>query len=229
VSAALSRYLSQQAKLRDRDGREFAGCFNDSALHAERAVVVVHDFLGLTPQIRSVVSRLADQRYVVFAPDLYRGRVASTRAEAVDLASHLAWNQVAVELGLAVSALAQRSARMRIASMGFGMGGAAALVAAAAVPRLNAAVSFYGIPQDVVVENPGLRVQGHFAIRDTKCTGKRVAALQQSLCARGVASEIHSYDADNGFFSPLRPEAYSPADAELAWVRTLHFLGSALA
>jgi len=229
VSAAFSRYRAQETKLRDRDGREFAGYFNDAALHSERAVVLVHDFFGLTPHIRGMASRLADQGYVVFAPDLYRGRVASTRAEAVDFASHLAWNQVAVELGLSVSAMAQRTVRLRVAAMGFGMGGAAALVAAAAVPRLNAAVSFYGIPQDVVVENPRLRVQGHFAVRDTKCTGERVAALEQSLAARRVPSEIHVYDADNGFFNPLRPEAYSPANAELAWVRTLQFLGSALA
>lgn len=229
MSAAVSRYLAQQTKLRDREGREYPGYFNETAQSSARAVVVVHDFFGLTPHIRSVANRFADQGFLAFAPDLYRGCVATTRAEALDLARQLAWNQVAVELGLAVSALAQRGARMRVASVGFGMGGAAALVAAAAVPRLDAAVSFYGIPQDVTVESRRLRVQAHFATRDTKCTPDRVAALEQSLISHGVWSEIHRYDADSGFFNPLRPEAYSPQHAERAWVRTLQFLGSALA
>jgi carboxymethylenebutenolidase len=229
VSPGVSRYLAHQTRLRDRDGREFAGYYNDSARGSSRAVIVAHDFLGLTVQTRSVANRLAKEGFLVFAPDFYRGRVASARSEAAELAKQLAWNQVAVELGLAVSTLKQRDGRMRVATLGFGMGGAASLVAAAAVAELDAAVTFYGIPQDVAVENTRLRVQGHFATRDTKCTLERVAALAQSLSERGVPSEIHYYEADNGFCSPIRPEAYSPVHADSAWVRTLQFLHSALA
>jgi carboxymethylenebutenolidase len=229
MTSGLARYASQQTKLRDRDGRTFAGYFNDSATHASRAVIVAHDFFGLTPHIRSVASRLAREGFLAFAPDLYRGHVATTRQEAAELAKRLAWNQVAVELGLAVSALKERRKGMRVAVLGFAMGGAAALVAAAAVGQLDAAVTFYGIPQDVVVTNPRLRVQGHFAIRDVKCTPERVSALGQSLAEQGVASEIHRYDADNGFFNSSHPAAYAAEQAELAWARTVQFLDGSLA
>jgi len=229
MMSAAARYAAQQTRLRGRDGRELAGYFNESAIHSSRAVIVAHDFFGLTPQIRSVASRFASAGYLAFAPDFYRGSVATTRDEATALARRLAWNQLALELGLAVAALKQRRAGMRVAVLGFAMGGAAALVAAAAIEQLDAAVTFYGIPQDVSVENPRLRVQGHFATRDPKCTPERVAELADSLATRGVSSEIHHYDADNGFFNPTRTEAYSPDLAEKAWARTLQFLGSALA
>ncbi len=228
MSVGLSSYLAQQTKLRDGAGRVFAGYFNDSATHARRAVIVVHDYFGLTPQVRIIANRLASEGFLSFAPDLYRERVATTREEAERLARQLAWNQVAVELGLAVSTLKQRRPEMRVAVLGFAMGGAAAVVAAAAVPHLDAAVTFYGIPQDVCVEDSHVRVQGHFATRDAKCTPERVSAFEQSLADRGVTSEIYRYEADNGFFNPLRPEVYSPRDAERAWARTLLFLRDAL-
>lgn len=229
MKTGLARYAAQQPRLRDEAGRELPGYFNESAVRATRAVVVVHDFFGLTPHIRGVTGRFAREGYVAFAPDLYRGGVAASREEAVVLASRLAWKQVAVELGLAISALKQRSPRMRVAVVGFAMGGAAALVAAAAALQLDAAVSFYGIPQDVVIENTHVRVQGHFANHDTKCTPERVTALEDALASKHIRTEIHRYDARNGFFNPTRPEAWSVENAEAAWARTLHFLEDALA
>jgi dienelactone hydrolase len=56
-----------------------------------------------------------------------------------------------------------------------------------------------------------------------------VSALGRSLAEHGVHAELHEYDADNGFFNPLRTEAYSPEHAKSAWARTLQFLRSALA
>jgi dienelactone hydrolase len=73
-----------------------------------------------------------------------------------------------------------------------------------------------------------LRVQGHFAASDPKCTQERVLALAGSLAAHGVASEIHRYDAANGFFNAARPEVFSAADAATAWARTLLFLRATL-
>jgi len=228
MTVGLSRYLAQQPKLRDRSGRECLGAFDDSSKQSSRAVIVAHDFYGLTPQIRSVMTRFAREGFLAFAPDFYRGSVAQTPEQAKDLARRLAWNQVAVELGLAVSALKQRQPGIRVAVVGFAMGGAAAIVAAAAVADLDAAVTFYGIPQDVRVENPRIRIQGHFAFQDVKCTPERIAELDASLGQSGVSHELHHYEAENGFFNPTRA-AWSPEHAEKAWARTLQFLGSALA
>jgi carboxymethylenebutenolidase len=214
-------------KLVDRNGREMPGQLDDSAGASKRSVVVMHDFFGLTRRTTAVVRSLAAEGFITFAPDLYRGRVAGTPDEAAALAQSLAWNRVAEELGLVVEALVDRSEGGRVAIVGHAMGGAAALVAAAAIGKLSAAVTFYGIPQDVVIENPRIKILGHFAARDQKCTPARVEALERDLSARGVPHELHSYAADNGFADPGR-EAFAPDDAAMAWQRTLCFLGAAL-
>ncbi len=229
MTALIQGYGAKHTRHRDRGGRTYAGHFVDTAQGATRAVVVIHDFFGLTPHVRSVTSRLASEGFLAFAPDLYRGQVAADRDEAQALAKRLAWNQVAVELGLVVCALKERRPDMKVAAVGFAMGGAAAMVAAAAVPKLDAAVTFYGIPQDVTVENPKLRVQGHFAVHDDKCTQERVLAFAGALAEHGVSSELHRYDASNGFFNGSRPDVYSEAHATTAWARTLLFLRAALA
>ena len=204
------------------------GHLDDSAGERRPAVIVVHDFFGLAESTKAVTARLAAQGYLVFAPDLYRGQVATTRAEAIALAQSLAWNRVAIELGLATNALRERNENAPVAVLGFAMGGAAALVAAAAVAKLAAAVTFYGIPQDVTIENPNIKIQGHFATRDPKCTPPRIEALDRALHEHLVSHELHHYEADNGFFDPTRPETYSESAATLAWNRALGFLSSTL-
>ena len=184
----------------------------------------MHDFFGLTDHIRGVSAQLSTEGFVTFAPDLYRGQVASNRDEAAALARDLAWNRVAIELGMGIAALKYNYPDLRVGILGFAMGGAAALVAAASVADLACAVTFYGIPQDVEVENRQIKIQGHFGTRDPKCTPERVSALAQSLTDRGVAHELFRYDADNSFFNPTRPHVYSAADAQIAWRRTVTFL-----
>jgi carboxymethylenebutenolidase len=218
----------QQRRLLDRDGRELPGHLDRSAGDALPAIVVVHDFYGLTDQIKLVTAQLAAAGFVAFAPDLYHGRVATTRDGAIALAQTIAWNRVAIELGLAVEALRDRSRGAPVAVCGFAMGGAAALVAAAAIDRIAAAVTFYGIPQDVAIDNRAIKVQGHFAARDQKCTRPRVEALHHALLEREVHHEFHVYEADNGFCNPTRTDAYAAPEADLAWQRTLGFLRAAL-
>jgi carboxymethylenebutenolidase len=215
---------TNQRRLIDAGGRELPGHLDDSARGARRAVVVVHDFVGLTDRTKAVTAHLADRGFLTFAPDLYRGRVARSREEAAGLARTLAWNRVAIELGLAIGALADQVKGGPVGILGFAMGGAAALVAAASVAKLSAAVTFYGIPQDVTLENPDLAIQGHFAARDTKCSPARVDELDLALRHRQIPHEFHTYATDNGFCDPSRPEVYSADGAALAWERTMAFL-----
>jgi carboxymethylenebutenolidase len=234
-----ARYQATAKALRDAEGRALPGYFNDAAGAVRRAVVVVHDFFGLTPYVRGIANRLSKAGFLTFAPDLYRGQVAETRDQAASLARRIAWNQVAVELGLAVSALRGptpaelqsniEASNRQVGILGFAMGGAAALVAAAAVSQCRAVVTYYGIPQDVSLAATRVKIQGHFANQDRKCTPERVDALEASLRESGVDYAFHRYDADNGFANAARPEVCSPADAELAWERTLSFLTTSLA
>ncbi len=46
--------------------------------------------------------------------------------------------------------------------------------------------------------------------------------------AAGKSVEAYFYDADHAFFNDQRPEVYDRKSAELAWTRTIEFLGRAL-
>jgi len=223
-------YASCERRLVDASGRDLPGHLEATPARTRGVVVLVHDFFGLTPHVRGLASRLVAEGFVAFAADLYRGQVAKTRDEATTLAQAIAptWKSIAVELGLGVAALLAQHPGSKAAVVGFGMGGAAALVGAAAIERLSAAVTFYGIPQDVTIENQGVRIQCHFAEHDPKCTSERVADLQRSLRERDIQHDVHQYEAQSGFFNTGRGDAYSAPDAELAWTRMLVFLNAAL-
>jgi carboxymethylenebutenolidase len=223
-------YASCERRLTDASGRHLPGHLELMPARAKGVVILVHDFFGLTPHVRGLAGRLVAEGFVAFAADFYRGQVATTRDEAAALAQAIAptWKSIAVELGLGVAALLTQHPGSKAAVVGFGMGGAAALVGAAAIERLSAAVTFYGIPQDVTIENQGVRIQCHFAAHDPKCTPERVADLQRSLRDGQIRHDVHQYEAQSGFFNTGRGDAYSASDAELAWTRMLGFLNSAL-
>ena len=117
---------------------------------------------------------------------------------------------------------------MKVATLGFAMGGAASLVAAAALPDLAAAVTYYGVPQDVVLRNRRVRVLGHFGARDVKVTPPRVDALAAMFATHGIDGRLHRYDAAGNFANPLLPEVFDAAAADTAWQRTLAFLHETL-
>jgi carboxymethylenebutenolidase len=224
-------YAACESRLTDASGRELPGYLGAAPAHPTGIVLVVHDFFGLTSHVKGLVRRFSAEAFVTFAVDLYRGRVAKSREEATVLAETAAasWKATAVEIGLGVAALRARHPGSKVGVLGFGMGGAAALVAAAAIDTLSAAVTFYGIPQDVTIESRRVKIQGHFCEHDQKCTARRVADLQRSLREREIEQDVHQYEAHSGFFNANRAEVHSAPDAALAWQRTLAFLSGALA
>lgn len=105
------------------------------------------------------------------------------------------------------------------------MGGSLSLMAAARVPELDAAVCFYGVPPNELLDAAALRVPvlGHFAALDDWCTPAKVDALERALQANGAQYELHRYEALHAFMN-REGHGYSEAAAALAWQRTLAFL-----
>ncbi|MGZ9224892.1 MAG: dienelactone hydrolase family protein, partial [Anaerolineales bacterium] len=112
-------------------------------------VIMIHEFFGLNESIISKADLLAEEGYLVIAPDTFRGstttwipraiyQVISTRAENVnaDLDSVYAWIESQPEA---------ESARTAIA--GFCYGGRTSLVYSLHNNRLAATVIFYGSPE----------------------------------------------------------------------------------
>jgi carboxymethylenebutenolidase len=111
------------------------------------------------------------------------------------------------------------------------MGGALTIAAAVHVPGVNAAVCFYGIPPAEFASPAAINIpfQGHFANRDDWCTPAAVDTLETAMVRAKLSPDIHRYDADHAFFNTTRPEVFDAAAANLAWQRTLAFLGEHLA
>ncbi|WP_437604917.1 dienelactone hydrolase family protein [Sorangium sp. So ce834] len=190
------------------------------------AVVLIHEWWGLTDHLRSVLDRLAGAGFVALAPDLYHGKSTREPTEASQMMNALDWERALLEISGAVYFLADHErVNGNVGAVGFSMGGALCFSAAATIPRLAAAVPFYGIPSRATdytrVKAPLL---AHFAARDTWAKPALAMALQRELTARGQPMELHVYEADHAFMNDTRPEVHHPAAARLAWERTIDFL-----
>jgi carboxymethylenebutenolidase len=188
--------------------------------------VMIQEWWGLNEQMKGLADRLAAAGYRVLVPDLYRGRVTKEPDEANHMMTGLDFGAAA---GQDVRGCAQHLKRTskKVAVGGFCMGGALTVLAGVHVPEVDAAVCFYGIPPAEAADPAKMRVpfQGHFANRDDWCTPEAVDRLEAALARAGVAHEIFRYDAQHAFMNEKRPEVFDPAAAELAWRRTLDFLG----
>ena len=223
--------MTAQTTLTPASGTSLHGYLTDPASGpAKAAVVVLHEFWGLTDQVRGVADRLAREGFTAFAQDLYQGQVTRDPNEALRLMQGLDMARSAREISQAAEALRQRAPGTKVAVLGFCMGGALTLAAAAHDSTLSAAVPFYGIPPEQVADVSRIRcaVLGHFATQDDWCTPERVNALEKTLQAAHVPTQLHRYDAGHAFANEQRPEVYSPENAELAWKRTLEFLRAQL-
>src|SRR5215469_7477044 len=73
----------------DTDGAPATGYLATPAVGTGPGVVVLHAWWGLTEPFRQVCDRLAEAGFVALAPDLYRGKTATTVEEAEALGSAL--------------------------------------------------------------------------------------------------------------------------------------------
>jgi carboxymethylenebutenolidase len=198
------------------------------ALSGQPALVLLQEWWGLNEAMRHTAQRLADVGYTVLLPDLYRGRVTTEPALASQWKAALDLEDVITQdLPACVHSLKQQAQPAgRIGVMGFCMGGALTVAAAARVAHVDAAVCFYGIPPLKLADPAHIRIpfMGHFALQDDWCTPQAARQLQAAMADAGQSPVIHTYDAQHGFFNHTRPEVYSAADADLAWQRSLAFL-----
>lgn len=190
-------------------------------------VLVLHPWWGLNADTKAFCKRLADAGFVAFAPDLFDGKLATTRAEAEALVGTRGGKEAETKARIreAATFLAERSGREDIAVVGFSFGAYHALQFANEAPaRVRAVVDFYGTgPEDFTKSKAAYL--GHFAEKDEFEPKASVDALEKSLRAAGRPATFHTYPGTgHWFFEPSVTTAYDRAAAELAWKRTLEFL-----
>ena len=191
-------------------------------------VIVLQEWWGLVPHIKSVAERFAAEGFVALAPDLYHGRSTASPDEAGKLMMALNIEQTEKDLRGAIEYLLahERVAGDTVGTVGFCMGGALSLYAAAKNEQVGACVVFYGghpkIKPDL--ENMRAPLLGFYAERDDFATPALARELEAKLKSLDKSVEIHIYDnADHAFFNDERPEVFNATAAAAAWQRTLSF------
>src|SRR5262249_10035991 len=112
------------------------------------AIIVIHQWWGLNDWVKDLARGLANEGYVVLAPDLYRGKVAMNQEEAHQLMRGAPKDRIDRDLRGAFAYLQGRTDvnKLKIGSIGWCMGGRWSLTLAVEEPSLAAAVDYYGGP-----------------------------------------------------------------------------------
>ena len=210
---------------------------------AERqpAIIIIHDVRGLSEHYRDVTCRFAQEGFFALAVDLY-SRTGTPQLP--DMEAVFSWmNQlddrgVLEDIAAAVRFLGTRpEVRSRsIGITGFCMGGQYALMAACCVDGLTACVSFYGMlryaarseikPESALDMAPRLQCPylGLFGENDALIPRSDIKELESILRRGGKTFQTRIYPgAGHAFFNDQRPDAYQPAAAKDAWIRTISF------
>lgn len=197
------------------------------------AVVVIQEWWGVNDQIRGVADRLAQAGYVALVPDLFRGKSTVEAEEAHHLMTGLNFADAASQdIAGAVHYLKARDSKVGIT--GFCMGGALTLLSACLVPKIDAAVVWYGCPPLEYIDATKIKapLQGHWATQDEFFPIATIDQLQDKLLEAGVNFEFHRYLARHAFANetavgPGRIPAtqYDPVWAQQAWDRAFSFFG----
>lgn len=196
------------------------------------AVIMIHEFFGLNESITGKADLLAQEGYLVVAPDTFRGsttawipraiyQVITTKPENInaDLDSVYAWleSQPDVE-------------KDRVGVAGFCYGGRASLTYSLHNSGLAATVVFYGSPvtdATVLANLPG-PVLGIFGGADQSIPLAEVTAFEKGLEAAGIEHQVTVYDGQpHAFVQDAAGIKAGGAQAE-AWNEMLAFLDASL-
>jgi carboxymethylenebutenolidase len=205
-------------------GGEAARLYVTDASGTAGGVVVFHPWWGLNDDVIAYAERLAGAGFSVVAPDLVRGRVATTVDEAEDLSQTIDEDHADAVALAAIDRLAPPDGTARVGAVGFSMGVAWALWSAAQRPTVAASVAYYGTLEGPSLTRASVPVLGHFADADPYETDEAVEAFERTLRDAGRSVVIHSYPGTGHWFAEPSRDAWRPEAADLAFERTVVFL-----
>jgi carboxymethylenebutenolidase len=196
------------------------------------AIIVIHEWWGLNDWVKEQANKLADQGYLALAVDFYRGKVATTRAEAHEL-SRAPADRVKRDLHAAFVYLQSQPnvKKDRIGAIGWCWGGGYSLQVALQEPTLAADVINYG---DVSADADQLKkinapILGLFGAQDRGITSDDVKKFGEEIDKLGKKADITIYpDAGHGFQNPVNSPGYNAKDTADAWKKINDFFARTL-
>jgi carboxymethylenebutenolidase len=196
-------------------------------------LIVIHAEAGLDEETRALTRRLAGERYIALAVDLYAGAPLENAPDAATRAGALVENTEATlgNIRQAYDYLTKYAFVPSVAAIGMASGGSWALRAGIAFPdELDGVVMYYG---QIITESNALReltapVLGHFAALDESILAADVRLFRSRLLEAGKRAEINIYPNVQPGFASEASAAYDASVADEAWQATLEFLDLSL-
>ena len=188
-------------------------------------VLVLHAWWGLNDDVRAYAERLRREGYVTETPDLYRGHVATTIADAEKLAKGLDGARATADVDAALTKLTGRADR--VAVLGWSLGASYGWELTQARKADVRGLVLYYPGMDDIYADTSLPTLVHFADHD-EFESLADARRAELVASRGPTAQFYLYaNTKHWFDEPSRPE-YDKAASELAWQRTTAFLDTHL-
>lgn len=196
------------------------------------AVILIHEFWGIRPDLLTKVDALAKEGYIVAAPNVFRSGTTNWLPRAI-------YNVISadpVQIDSDVDDVYQWLISQpdvqtdRVAIMGFCFGGGTALRYSLSNQQLAATAVFYGqliTEPDELAALPG-PVLGIFGGADASIPQEDVAAFEQGLETAGIPHEVTVYAEQPHAFVGGMDEIEAGGAAQEAWNQLLAFLATAL-
>ena len=215
----------------DATGQELVGYLatpDSSGPHP--AILLIHEWWGLNEGITILADALAEEGYIVLAPDGYRGQVADTIPRALWLRLTTPTEQVEGDMDTSLAHLLSLDGvdADRAASMGFCFGGGHSLqLGLRQSENLALTIIYYGaLVTDPDLLRPltdGQPVLGIFAEEDNTIFPEEVIEFEAALNSLNIENEITIYPGVGHAF--VNENNYDqPGPAGDAWAQTLLFL-----
>jgi carboxymethylenebutenolidase len=203
--------------IKTRDGARVPAWFTHPAQGSGPGLILLHDAKGLDSFMRLTAERLAEEGYVVLAPELPShdpmpgGIAAENFAALVD----------------ALRALPQHAGKIGV--VGFGRGGRLAMRIAAQAD-VDCAVSYYADDLSACIDDiPTIRCPTvvHFAERDSRTSPEQLRHVRAALSDKPQIEQYVYPDCAEGFADPDHAHADKAAGL-MAYSRTLALLRAVL-
>ena len=195
------------------------------------AVILIHEWNGLTDRIRQTADAFAAEGYVALAVDLYAGRTGGNPEENMALVKETLANQkeMIANLDAAAAYLKSRDNVIgKVAAIGWCFGGGVALSYALGSENHEGTAIFYGslLDDPEKMKHIHHEIYGTFAANDQRITPDNVDKFVAALRKAGIKNDVHIYDdVNHGFWLYVdRDPEHNLGPALDAWRRLKAYL-----
>jgi carboxymethylenebutenolidase len=218
--------MGELLTLTAEDGHKLSAYRAAPATTPRAALVVIQEIFGVNAHIKRVCDGFAADGYVALAPALFdrvepgyaTGYTQDDVERGRNVRQKVGWDLMVTDARAVVDEL--KKTGLKVAVVGYCMGGSMAWLSATRIPGLAAAVGYYGgAVAEFADESPRCPVLLHFGETDASIPREHWDRIREAQ----PTVPMHIYPAGHGFNCDARASYHEPS-ARLARERTLEFL-----